>query len=190
MLRVRRTVSPTFCDIRLDNKYYRCDPKLRGDRIEVRYDPFTRVDSVEIYSLDGQYLQTALLHDRLSVPAGEPPKPCAKPQHNYLDLLIRQHDRLLDEQTRGIDYRKIVTQRSWPFHQFAKTLAELLALKGGLSAFNAEQIEKLKKIYNQSTKFDKHMLKQAFARADHKSLPYVCHELKLIINEINEKENK
>lgn len=183
MLKVRRTVNVHFCDIRLANKYYRCDAKLRGDRVEARYDPFANIDSVEIYSLNGQYLQAAHLHDRLSAPAGKPEAPPAKPKHNYLELLVRQHDRLLDEKTKGIDYRKIVTTRTWPFHQFAKALADLLALKGGLSAFNADEMETLKKTYNQSVTIDKAMLKQAFERAYHKSLPYVCHELKLIIKE-------
>lgn len=186
MRRDRRTVNSTYSDVRLDHRYYRCDPKLRSDRVEVRHDPFGGFDSVEIYSLDGKYLQTAHLHNRESSPPNTPVVKKGKPENNYLDILVRQHDRLLDEQTKGIDYRQVVTRRTWPFHQFGKTLADLMGLKGGLSAFNAEELEKLKKTYNLSTAIDKSMLIQAFENARHKSLPYVCHELKLIIQK---KEN-
>ena len=186
MQRVKRTVNPTFCDVRLNNVFYRCDPKLRGDRVEVRYDPFARIDAVQIYSASGHYLQKADLHHRECAPVTAPEKQAGKPENNYLDLLIRQHNRMLDEQTRGIDYRNIVVNRPWPFHQFGKTLADLLGLKGGLSAFTAHDIEKLKKTYNQCAAINKEMLKQAFERAYHKSLPYVIHELKIIIKENND----
>jgi len=29
---IRRTVNPTFSDVQVNNRYYRVDPKLRGDR--------------------------------------------------------------------------------------------------------------------------------------------------------------
>ncbi len=61
-------------------------------------------------------------------------------------------------------------------------MADLLGLKGGLSAFDAEALEVLKKNYNQSTAIDKAMLKKAFEKAGEKSLPYVLHELKLAIH--------
>jgi transposase InsO family protein len=186
MVRVQRTVNPTYADIRLDNKFYRCDPKLRGDRIEVRYDPFSSFDSVEIYSNTGQHLQTAHLHKRRSVPEQPPIQKTGKPENNYLDLLVRQHEHHLSEVTGGIDYRKVVVPKRWPFHEFAKTMADLLGLKGGLSAFDAGALEGLKKTYNQSTAIDKAMLKMAFEKAHEKSLPYVIHELKLIIHQ---KEN-
>lgn len=183
MQKVKRTVTPTFCDIRLNNKFFRCDPKLRGDRVEVRYDPFSSIDKVEIYSIKGQYLQTAPLHNRDSAPSNTPAIHHEKSKENYLELLVRRHNQMLDEETQGIDYRKITVQRPWPFPLFAKMIASLLGFRGGLSAFSAEEIEKLKKCYNQSTAIDKAMVKQAFECAYHKTLPYVLHELKLIIKQ-------
>jgi len=183
MVKVNRTVNTTYSDIQLLNQFYRCDPKLRGDRIEVRYDPFASFDSVKIYSQKGQYLQTAYRHNRETAPANQVIEPVHKPTHNFLDMLVRQHERALDEETRGIDFRKVIGKRSFPFHQFAKTLADMLGLKGGLSAFTAEEIEKLKKTFNQSTAINKQMLKIAFERATDKKLPFVCHELKLLIKE-------
>ncbi len=49
MTRVPRTVHKTFSDVQLDKRFYRVDPKLRGDRVEVRYDPFSMLDTVSIY---------------------------------------------------------------------------------------------------------------------------------------------
>ena len=183
MLKVNRTVNTTYSDIQLQKQFFRCDPKLRGDRIEVRYDPFASFDSVKIYSPNGQYLQTAYRHNRETAVANQPIEPTHKPNHNFLELLVRQHERALDEETRGIDYRKITGKRAFPFYQFAKILAEMLGLKGGLSAFNAEEIEKLKKTFNQSTAISKQMLKTAYERANQKKLPFICHELKLLIKE-------
>ncbi|MBE7549012.1 MAG: Mu transposase C-terminal domain-containing protein [Planctomycetia bacterium] len=40
MKRIPRTVDRTFADVRIDNRFYRVDPKLRGDKVEVRYDPY------------------------------------------------------------------------------------------------------------------------------------------------------
>lgn len=186
MVRVKRTVNPTYCDVRLDNKFYLCESKLRGDRLEVRYDPFSSFDSVEIYSNDGLLLQTAHLHNRESVPTQPPIRKPGKPENNFLDLLVRQHDRHLNEQTKGIDYRKVVNPKRWPFHEFAKTMAELLGLKGGLSAFDTDSLEVLKKTYNLSTSINKAMLKKAFENARQKKMPHVIYELKL---SIYQKEN-
>ena len=51
MQTVDRTVNRTFSDIQLNKRFYRVDPKLRGDRVQVKYDPFSSWDTVQIYSL-------------------------------------------------------------------------------------------------------------------------------------------
>ena len=123
MQSILRTVNRTFSDVQLNKRFYRVDPKLRGDRVQVKYDPFSSWDTVHIYSLAGEYLGCGALHDRSRViPAGPEPKR-AKPKHSYTDLLLRQHKKMLAEQTGGIDYRKVVAKRPWPFHEFAKTVA-------------------------------------------------------------------
>lgn len=151
MQSINRTVNRTFADVRLDNRFYRVDPKLRGDRVQVKYDPFSSFDTVQIYSLEGHYLGTATLYDRTDpVPAG-PQQTTKKPKHSYTDLLLRQHKQMLAEQTGGIDYRKIVDRRSWPFHEFAKSVAQLMGKKAALAELSAGELESLKKVYNQST---------------------------------------
>jgi putative transposase len=187
MQSVERTVNRTFSDIQLDKRFYRVDPKLRGDRVQVKYDPFSSWDTVHIYSLDGQYLVTGTLHDRSADVPQAPQRPQGKPKHSYTQLLIRQHEQLLAEQTGGIDYRKIVQRRPWPFHEFAKTVAQLMGKKAALADLSTGELESLKKVYNQSRCIDRHLVKKAFENATYPKLPYIIRELKLLIQK--EEEN-
>ena len=182
MQTVKRTVHSTFSDIQLHKRYYRVNPKLRGDRVEVRYDPFSSQDTVQIYSLKGVYLAEGQLHHRTTVVPGSQVKAPGKPENNYLDLLQRRHQQELTSKTQGIDYRKTADQRPWPFYEFAKMIADLLGKKGGLGAFNADELETLKKTWNMNTAINKSMVRQACAAADHKSIPYVIRELKTLFN--------
>jgi hypothetical protein len=181
MQSILRTVNRTFSDVQLSRRFYRVDPKLRGDRVQVKFDPFSTFETVHIYSLAGEYLGSGILHDRSSViPQGPEPKR-AKPKHSYTDLLLRQHKKMLAEQTGGIDYRKVVAKRSWPFHEFAKTVAQMMGRKAGLADITAGELESLKKVYNQSLAINRHLVKTAFEKAPYPTVPYVVRELKYLI---------
>jgi transposase InsO family protein len=184
MQSVDRTVNRTFSDIQLNKRFYRVDPKLRGDRVTVKYDPFASFDTVHIYSLGGEYLGCGTPHDRTSVIPAEP-EPRAKPKHSYTGLLLRQHKKMLAEQT-GIDYRKVLYKRTWPFHEFAKTVAQLMGKKAGLAGLCAGELESLKKVYNQSRSINRHMVKTAFEKSPYPTVPYVIRELKQLIKEEND----
>jgi hypothetical protein len=103
-----------------------------------------------------------------------------KPVGNYLNLLDRQHQKDLSTKTGGIDYRKTATSRPWPFHEFARLVADLLGEKGGLGAFNTQELEILKKTWNMHTGINKGMVQKACAAATHKSIPHVIRELKTL----------
>lgn len=181
MQSVGRSVNKTFCDIRINNRYYRLDAKLRGDRVQVRFDPFSTWDKVDIYSADDHYLGTGILWDRSTADWQKPQQPAGKPKHSYIDLLMRQHQDQITEQSGGIDYRKVVQQRRWPFHEFAKTVAQLMGRNAGLADLSAGELESLKKLYNQSTKINRHMVKQAFEKAAYPTLAYFIREMKQLI---------
>lgn len=174
----QRRVHRDFSDVQLDKRFYRVDAKLRGDKVEVRYDPFGILGVVQVYSLDGQYLGEGALHHREQGAKPNLDGAPGKPKHNYLDLLVNEHEKDLSAKSRGIDYRKAAQQRLWPFPEFVKTLARLMGKKGGLSAFNAGELEKLKKIYNGDAALSKRRLEQAFAKAQDKTIPYVARELR------------
>jgi transposase InsO family protein len=181
MQSIPRTVNKTFSDVQVSKRFYRVDPKLRGDRVQVRFDPFSTWDTVQIYSLDGQYLGTGSLHHReTGLPTAPDPR-CSKPRHSYTDLLIRQHKQDLAEKTGGIDYRNVVDRRPWPFHEFANTVAHLLGLKAGLAELSPGDLEALKKVYHQSLSIDRHLVKKAFEKALQPSVPYIVAELKQLI---------
>src|SRR5208282_3397506 len=53
---VLRIVSEDFSDVRLENLFFAVDPTLRGDRVIVKYDPFSSLDEIQLYSTMGLYL--------------------------------------------------------------------------------------------------------------------------------------
>jgi transposase InsO family protein len=181
MQSVKRTVNPTFSDVQVEKRFYRVDAKLRGDRVQVRFDPFAAWDTVKVYSLNDQYLGSGILHDRTSVIPAAPQPSRPKPKHSYTELLLRQHKKMLAEQTNPIDYRKVVQRRLWPFHDFAKTVAQLLGRKAELADITTAELEALKKVYNQSRSVNRNMVKQAFEMALYPTVPYIIRELKHLI---------
>ena len=181
MQSIERTVNRTFSDVQLNRRFYRVDPKLRGDRVQVRFDPFSNWDSVHIHSLAGEYLGCGRLHDRSSVDPAGPEQKRAKPKHSYTELLLRKHKKMLAEQTGGIDYRKVVAKRPWPFHEFAKIVAQMMGRKNALTSLSAGELESLKKVYNQCVSIDRHMVKAAFENAPHPTVTYIIRELKQLI---------
>jgi len=174
----QRTVHRDFSDIQLDKRFYRVDSKLRGDKLEVRYDPFGVLGAVQLYSLEGIYLGQGALHHRENGERARMDRVPGKPKHNYLDLLVNEHEKQLAQKSCGIDYRKAVRQRPWPFPEFVKTLARLMGKQGGLSAFNAGELEALKKLYNRDAALTTRRLERAFAKAQYKTIAYVAYELR------------
>lgn len=181
MRRVTRFVHKDFSDVSLDKRLYRVDPKLRGDKVWVHYDPFSALDTVQIHSMKGEYLGSGVLHHRQSAQTPLPVQPRAKPKHNLIDLLVSEHQKQLAANTQGIDYRKVLSKRSWPFYAFAKAIARLLGKEEGLSSFTVEELEALKKFYNQNPGLTEPELTRAFTRTQNKSLPYLIHELTQIL---------
>jgi transposase InsO family protein len=181
--KVTRVVHKDFSDISLDKRLYRVDPSLRGDKVWVHYDPFSSTDTVQIHSIKGDYLGSGVLHHRESAQPPLPAPPRGKPKHNLIDILVREHQQQLAANTRGIDYRKVVSVRPWPFHAFVKAFARLLGKDEGISAFTAEELEALKKLYNQNVRLNEPVLTQAFARVPEKSFPHLILELKEILKE-------
>lgn len=181
MQSIPRTVNKTFSDVQLNRRFYRVDPKLRGDRVQVKFDPFSNLTDVHIYSFSDEYLGRGILHDRsIGIPSAPEPKR-AKPKHSYTDLLLRRHKQTLAEKTGGIDYRKVVSKRDWPFHAFAKTVAQMMGKKAGLADLSGGELESLKKVYNQSLRINRHFVKTAFEKAQYPTVPYIIFELKQLI---------
>ena len=187
MRRESRKVDPDFSDIQLNGRFYRVDPRLRGDKVEVRFDPFSTMETVLIYSDRDQYLGLGVLHDRRKrVDQTAPAGPLPKPANNYLDLLVRQHEQQLNAQAAGIDFRAAIDRgRTWPFTAFLKKLAHLLGRKG-MSDFNARELEAVKKAYGRHRALSKAILDEAFLAAPDKALTCVLYHLHVVANKRKE----
>ena len=177
MRRERRTVHKDFSDVQLERRFYRVDKRLRGDRVEVRYDPFSAPDTVLVYSLKEEYLAKGTLHNREKGEKADEPSTPQKPKHNYLELLLQKHDRELRAKAEGIDYRKALGRRGWPFASFSKVFADLLGRKGGPSGLSAGELESLRKLYNRHSALSEALLVEAFELAAEKTIPHIAYEL-------------
>jgi len=185
--RLERTVDDTYCDVRVENLFFRVEDRgLRGDRLEVRYDPYAPLEQVFLYSPGGVYLGQASCYEREKGAHGDPPSPppSSKPQHNYLQLLQERHEASMKERCQDNDRRDAAPQ-PWPFVEFAATLATLLARAGGLSAFDTGELETLEKLY-QRVACDEVLLRQAVARAAEKTLPVIASQLLQLDRERND----
>jgi transposase InsO family protein len=182
MEREQRTVNKDFSDIRIHNRFYRVDPKYRGDKVIVRYDSFSSMDKVFLYSLPPheQYLCEGILYNRDKGADSEIYNSKAKPKYNYLELLKNEHEKIINAQTKGIDYKKIISQRDWPFLAFTNKLAQLLGIKLGISTFSTNEHEMLKKTYNSISNLNETMLIQAFEKASSKTVPHIIYQLQLL----------
>jgi hypothetical protein len=146
------------------------------------------LDSVLIYSLDDEYLGTGTRHQREGKQEDDrraPPPPPAKVKHNYLDLLIRKQQQNIERRASGIDYRAVLAaaDRRWPFAEFAKQLASHLGRAGGLSAFRADELESLQKIYQRLTFLDPALLEMACAQAQQRSIAEIVFLLQRLHDE-------
>lgn len=159
-----RTVHRDFSDISLDGRLYAVDPRLRGDKVQVRFDPYSSEKKVLIYSLDDRFLGEGRLYSRDEKNRTPEISPKKKPIYNYIELIINNHDQYLKNQTRAIDYAALPpTNASWPLSSFISTVAELLGQKDGTCSFSTAELETLKKLYQRHQQLTKEILRQAFA---------------------------
>jgi putative transposase len=183
--RARRKVHPDFSDVQLEGLFFQVDPRLRGDSVEVRYDPFVALETVLLYSLEGEYLGVGTRHQRQSAPDQPPQHPTPKPKHNYLNLLIQKHEQALRDRHAGIDYQAVLAAagRRWPLAEFVKQLAAHLGRKGGMTAFTTDELESLQKVYQRLTCLDAPLLREACERTTGRTIPDIVFVLQQLAHE-------
>ena len=185
MRKVRRTVHEEFSDVQVDGFFFEVDARLRGDRVEVRYDPFSPLETVFLYSAEGEYLGMGRRYERDTARQQPSQSPPSKPKHNYLDLLIQKHEQALRDRHAGIDYQAVLAAagRRWPLAEFVKQLAAHLGRKGGLTAFTTDELETLQRVYQRLTSLDAPMLREACQRATNKTIPDIVFVLQQLAHE-------
>jgi hypothetical protein len=99
--------------------------------------------------------------------------------------LIQRHEQALRDRHAGIDYQAVLAAagRRWPFVEFVKQLAAHLGRKGGLTAFTTEELESLQKVYQRLTSLDAPILREACARAEHRTIPDIVFLLQQLAHE-------
>ena len=179
----KRTVDKTFSDIRLNNRFYKVDPKLRGDRLDVRYDLRGPVDEILLYSMKEEYLGKGILHQWEEGQDPGPEAPRIAPKFDVLGILIDKHRKQLADELGGIDYSVMQSPRRWSFDAFATCLADLLGRQGGLSAFSSEELGALKQVHERQPGLTRTLLKKAFARAERPTIPSIVYALQQLKEE-------
>lgn len=166
----QRTVHGDFSDVSLHGRFYAVDPRLRGDKVLVRFDPFGSMEKVLLYSLNEQFLGEGRLYQREEKDRTPPAAPRQKPAFNYIDLIVSQHEKYLQKKARGIDYAALPPPGRWPFGAFICSCAEFLGKKEGMSAFSTAEIETLKKLYDRHPDLNAAILREAFTGAETKTI--------------------
>jgi transposase InsO family protein len=187
MEKLQRKVHPDFSDVQVHKLFFKVDPKLRGDTVIVRFDPYGDKQSVLIYSLKEEQLDVGIRHDREKAPQ-LPRKPRSKKaKETLLDTLIQQHDEKLLKQAKGLDYTKM--PKPLPFAEFAKALAHALALPGGLTSLSQRQLEQIHKTYQSCPNITRVLLKEALKSTHDMSLPAILFTLKNLAQRQQQKES-
>jgi len=189
----KRTVNKTFSDIRLNNHYYKVAPKLRGDRLVVRYDQRDTSNEILLYSLNDEYLGKGILHNREQ--GGPPPEKPTQTElrFNVLNMIIEKHNAKNAATTNDIDYSALQKPTGWTFDSFAVCMSTLLGRRGGISSFHADELTTLKEVYDAHPTMTRTLLKKAFSQAEHCTVASIIHALqeqsKKNITDKNNKEN-
>lgn len=175
-----RTVHRTFSDIQLHGLFFQVDPKLRGDKVQIRYPQTTDLKEILVYSSKGEYLGKGTLHQRTKS-IDFPQTQQGPVKHDYLALLQNQHQQQIKKQASGIDYAK-AQQKSWGFTDFLYSLASLMGRKGNTSAFTTCEFEVLYKIFQNSPKLNENLLITAFTNAQPKNIANIEYQLQLLFS--------
>ena len=187
--RQQRTVHEDFSDVCLDGVLYAVDPKLRGDRLTVQYDPFGPRDEVTLYSLSGTYLGLGRRYQREkgSHPQPQPPSHPEPIQPSYLKALEADQAAAHERQRQaGIDYHSARQRNVWSLTGFAKTFAQLLGRREGLSGLSVQEMEVLSAFHAGHDRVHEQLLRRAFAQAETPSLPHVLFQLQSLLSERND----
>jgi len=186
-----RTIDPDFLDVRINHLFFAVDRALGKRKVIVRYDPFSDMSEVEIFSPDGRYLGVGRRHQRErrdDVPLA--PKTEGKAGDDYLKALTKLDAEATErEVAAGIDYRTAQKRNVWSVAAFAAKLAKLLGRKGAVSSFNAVELKVLNATLQRFPTLNEVVLKTAFARCDAESTPTITDVLSHLPTLLSERDS-
>jgi transposase InsO family protein len=188
--RQSRTVNKDHSDVRIGSLLFAVDPKLRGDRVVVQYDPFSPMNEVQLYSQDGVYLGLGRRYQREKEEHPGTQEPSAKPAEpitpHYLDALRKDHEQSQQRSRQeGLDYHSAQQRNVWSLAGLAAHTARLLGRKGGVSGLSAEEMKALAAFHARHDRLNESLLKEAFQRADSPRLAHILFHLQALLQERN-----
>jgi putative transposase len=186
--REHRTVHRDFSDVAIGGQHFAVDPKLRGDRLEVRWDPFqasAALQEVQLYRLDGAYLGVGRLYQREKGhhPQPEPPGSQEPIEPSYLDAL--EASRQASHQQRreaGLDFQSASKRNRWSLSSFATCVARLLGRTGGLSALSPDELHALRAFHVRHDRVHESLVRSAVAQAEAPTIPHVLWQLQFLVS--------
>jgi len=121
------------------------------------------------------------VHGSTSPSRGRPPAapsaPHGKPSIAYTGAFNPPPLEELAEKTGGIDYAKSPHPPSYGVSRICEHPRRSVGAQGRPHRSRAGELEALKKLYNQSRRIDRQMLRKAFENASHPTVPYIVLEL-------------
>lgn len=187
--REQRVVHRDFSDVTVGGRHFAVDPLFRGDRLEVRIDPYQSDDGpqeVQLYDLDGKYLGVGRLYQRQKGHHGEQQPPTKKPpiEPSYLDALAEDHARSGQQQRQaGLDFHSAKQRGCWPLTSFAARVAKLLGRDGGLSALSSDELAALREFHSAHDHVNERLLRDAVAAAQQPTIAHVLFQLQSLFSQ-------
>lgn len=186
--RLQRTVDHDFSDVTIDRQHFAVDAKLRGDRLEVRFDPYQTSEAlreVQLYALDGRYLGVGRLYQREKGhhPQPELPAKAAPIDPLYLKALTASHEASQRERRQaGLDFHSASRRNIWSLSSFATLVAKLLGRQGGLSALSPAELDALRAFHARHDRVHEALLRTAVSQADALTIPHVLWQLQSLLS--------
>jgi transposase InsO family protein len=145
--RVIRKVDSTHSDVSIESRTYRVDPRWRGMKVYVQYDPYRidgdSPDEVTIYNELDVYLGigTRWNRERGGNGPGMPmPKKTEPPNRSpVIETYLNEHKQRQKEAQQGIDYRSAMRRGQLTLWTFGSLVSKTLGKSGGLSSFNVHE---------------------------------------------------
>ena len=166
-----RTVHSTFSDVVLTNTFYQVDPKLRGFRVRVDFDPFIHEsglpDRVDLYSEQGVFIGVGRRYQRQLGAHDQPEvKPTKKLDESaYLKTLLQDAEQAQRSQRQdGIAFHTAMAHGRLTSSSLGQIVAGLLGRKGGLSGLAPEEIAALEKLHQSYPHVQQSHVRTAFER--------------------------
>lgn len=166
-----RRVDPTFSDVSIDRRLYRVDTKLRGMKVDVRFNPYRtdpeQPDEVKLYSLQGIYLGIGHRYYReRGAHSTEAPAEC-KPMLDspYIRALLKDHEQSREQSRQdGIDYKTAMEHDRLTLPQLGQQFSHHLG-RSGLSSLTQEELDALELFYRKHPQVRSWHVRRAFEQA-------------------------